>query len=194
MRTSLKRGCLVAIAMFALTVSPLASGQETEGNAPLNLAPVIGLPSNAISRALDAERNVDAITKAISAGNLSPEAEAALRSRRAFFLLGAQDPDKALADLDAAIQLRPNDGDAYGRRAMAYLAKGDAVHSASDAEEALRLNPDAVLGHFVRGWLAAHSNRGGEAVADFDATVRLAPNQFLGYWGLSTLDADAGEW
>lgn len=52
------------------------------------------------------------------------------------------DPDRAIADYDAALKADPAFAEALNSRAMAWRAKGDRRRALSDLDAALRLKPD----------------------------------------------------
>jgi tetratricopeptide (TPR) repeat protein len=57
--------------------------------------------------------------------------------------INLEDPDRAVSDLDKAIELEPTSGFAYAGRGLAQLRRDNIESARKDAEKALRLNPDA---------------------------------------------------
>ncbi len=115
-------------------------------------------------------------TQQIQASGLAPPPEtmdadaygrhaAALRSRRDF--------DGALADLNQAIQLAPNDPRFIYERAMIYRAKDQGALAMGDLNRSLTLRPDYIPALLAR---AAYEDRGepARAHADRDAADKAA--------------------
>jgi len=61
---------------------------------------------------------------------------------QAFMYRNKGDNDRAIADFNEAIRLKPNDASAYNNRGLAYAAKGDDDHATADFNEAARLKPN----------------------------------------------------
>lgn len=94
---------------------------------------------------------------------------------------GMGDNDRAIADADEAIRLKPDLAAAYANRGAAYESKGDHDRAISDADEAIRLKPDLAAAYLNRG--AAYEDKGDydRAIADADQAIRLKPELFKAY-------------
>jgi Flp pilus assembly protein TadD len=64
---------------------------------------------------------------------------------RASGYVAAQRWDEAIADLNKAIELKPDDAIAYENRGWAYEEKGDVQKAIENYREAAKLNPDYEL-------------------------------------------------
>src|SRR6266540_1924064 len=84
--------------------------------------------------------------------------------------------DRAIADYDQAIKLKPDDAYAYNSRGLAYSKKGLLDRAIADYDQAIRLKPDVALAYFNRG--NAHKNAGNKqsAIADFRKSLELPTN------------------
>jgi tetratricopeptide (TPR) repeat protein len=87
-----------------------------------------------------------------------------------------QNYDAAIAEYTKALEINPEDAEAYDRRGTANHHKGDLDHALSDFNQALTLNPrssDALLHralvHMARGF---HDL----AVVDFNTSLDIQPN------------------
>jgi cell division protease FtsH len=89
--------------------------------------------------------------------------------------LDSGEPDRAVADLDAAFRLGAANSGAHLARGRALIAKGDYDSAIRDLNEALRLDPDDGI---VLGFRATARQFQGDfigAVADYDRAIRYAP-------------------
>src|SRR5262245_51729587 len=103
----------------------------------------------------DLEQIIRDCTNIIVAGRKSREDLAIAYANRAIayaYRFGHRpDYDRALADFDKAIQLKPDYADAYNNRGEAYLDKGDKERAFADFDKAIQLKPD---------YADAYNNRG----------------------------------
>jgi tetratricopeptide (TPR) repeat protein len=87
------------------------------------------------------------------------------------------DDQAALNDLNRALAMDPNRGEAYNVRAYVNLALGDADQALSDAETAVRLSAPAELPFTLdtRAYVRYKRGEYQEALADYDAAFALVP-------------------
>ena len=81
---------------------------------------------------------------------IAPE-DADILTDRAAAYLGTGQVDKAMADLDQALTLRPNFVDALQMRASAHLEKDDLQAAEADINKALLLDGDNIDTLVLRG-------------------------------------------
>ena len=97
--------------------------------------------------------------------------------RRGEDFSGVHDYDRAIADYNTAIQLKPDYAEAYNNRGFAYYLKGDAERAIADYTRAIALRPDYPKAYNSRGVVyMAHGYGGAKAVADFDRAIALKPD------------------
>jgi tetratricopeptide (TPR) repeat protein/tRNA A-37 threonylcarbamoyl transferase component Bud32 len=113
----------------------------------------------------------------------APEAEAAFAAvardfpthAPAFLGLGrarlAADPAGALAPLERATELAPDDPLVYHARAEAFLALRRLDQALRDAEAVVRLLPERAAGFEIRGRVAFADERWADALTDFDGAI-----------------------
>ena len=85
------------------------------------------------------------------------------------------DYDRAIADFDRAIQLKPDYAEAYANRGWAYNNKGDYDRAIADFDRAIQLKPDYALAYANRG--LAYNDKGDydRAIADLKIAAGLIP-------------------
>jgi tetratricopeptide (TPR) repeat protein len=92
-----------------------------------------------------------------------------------FDFIGEEEPERAIADLTAAIGLDPKDGGAYHKRGSLHHAKGDYDRAIQDYGEAIRLDPKNLLALNSRGLAFESEGLHDPAIADFSAVIRRDP-------------------
>jgi len=118
-------------------------------------------------------------TQQTQASGLAPPPEtmdAEAYSRHAAALRSRQDLDGALADLNQALKLAPNDPHFLYERAMVYRAKGQGGQAMDDLNRSIALRPDYIPALLAR---AAFEDRGepARARADLDAADKAAQSR-----------------
>ena len=114
--------------------------------------------------------------QAIAAGGLSADNLATIYNNRGIAYWSKGDFDKAIADYDAAIRIRPNYVAAYHNRAMANNDKGRSDQAIADYDTAIRLQPDDAFAYENRGRAKLHVGQLGPAVDDLARAVQLDPS------------------
>jgi tetratricopeptide (TPR) repeat protein len=98
-----------------------------------------------------------------------------LLTRRADSYLGKKEPDKALADYDAAARLGGLDSRNYITRALTLRQKGKREEAAKDFEAAIATSPDDALIYSVRADTFAEDGNLDLALADYAKALELNP-------------------
>ncbi len=135
--------------------------------APLAAALGCALPAKAQDRdwrlctageAATIDDAVTACSRLLSAKTLKPADRAAILLSRGGIYLHLGQPDRAIADQNAALKIEPENVVALNRRGEAYGRKGEFERAFADYSEAVRLNPRYPLAfrnrarvHFYRG-------------------------------------------
>ncbi len=83
--------------------------------------------------------------------------------------------DEAIAALDAAIQLAPEEARLYRRRGSVKFSKRDYLGALADYDRVVELAPDEPWGHYARGLVLQRLERYDEALASFDRALDLRP-------------------
>ena len=182
----MRRGISLALAVVALSCGAYAAAYDDYFRGVE--AMTAGNPDLAIS----------SFTSALNAGDLAPAYVPDAHMRRAQAYLQKQQCASALADLDAALKLRPNDASMLGLRSAANrcLDKPDAARA--DLDAAIAIAPAAPGLYRARGDLAWYGADFARAASDYAQAAKLAPKYgyFLLWYAISakragTLDAAA---
>jgi Trypsin-like peptidase domain/TPR repeat/Tetratricopeptide repeat len=132
-----------------------------------------------------------AIQDFTTAINLNPKYAAAY-FLRAYTYAQLQDFNKALADIDKAIELVPNYPRSYNNRGLLkFLNLNDVPGALKDFNKAIELEPKNDIAHFNRGvikYLKLNDISG--ALADFNISIKLNPNFADVYYFRGTLKKD----
>jgi tetratricopeptide (TPR) repeat protein len=98
-----------------------------------------------------------------------------LVDRSAALAEGAQYKE-AIADLDAALKISPDNGDALAFRASAHRHLGELDLAFADADQAVKKNAKNITALLERGLIYRAQNHLAEARRDFDQVSQLAPD------------------
>jgi tetratricopeptide (TPR) repeat protein len=89
--------------------------------------------------------------------------------------------ERALADLDQAIKLKPGLAIAHSRRAVALTLTKAPGEPLAEAEEGVRLDPKSAEARVTRGMIGLAAAQRERAAADFDEAIRLDPKHAEAY-------------
>ena len=84
--------------------------------------------------------------------------------------------DRAIADYDAAIRLKPDLAETFSNRGTAYYYKGQIDRALKDYDEAIRLKPDLAQAFSNRGNVYRKKGQFDRAIEDYDEAIRLKPD------------------
>ena len=84
--------------------------------------------------------------------------------------------DRALADLNQALKLKPDEANFYDSRGFAYAGKGEYERAMADYNQALKLEPGADYAYYHRGVIYRTLGDHQKAIADFKRTLELTKN------------------
>lgn len=101
----------------------------------------------------------------------------------------AQDNDRAIADLSAALVIDPKLGAAHILRGNAYDAKGDLDKALADYEQAIRLDPNDAVGYFNRAEVFLAKGDLERARHDYAKALEIDPGYEGARQGLAELQA-----
>ena len=130
---------------------------------------------------------ISSFTSALNAGDLAAAYVPDAHMRRAQAYLQKQQCASAVADLDAALKLKPNDANALGLRSAADRCLGKPDAARADLDAAIAAAP-AVPGLYrARGDLAWYGADFAQAATDYAEAAKLAPKYgyFLLWYAIS---------
>jgi tetratricopeptide (TPR) repeat protein len=90
--------------------------------------------------------------------------------------LAGRDLDKAIADCDRGLRLRPHTAAILDSRGLAWLRSGNLDKALADYEAALALEPKLAWSLYGRGIIEQRKGLGAQAKADIAAAIALRPD------------------
>ncbi|MGI9403201.1 MAG: tetratricopeptide repeat protein [Hyphomicrobium sp.] len=85
------------------------------------------------------------------------------------------DYDRAIADFDMAIKLRPQDAEAYVKRGTAYASQDDYGRTIADFDKAIDLRPNRASIYTMRGHAYEKAGDKNQAIADYRKALQIDP-------------------
>jgi len=108
-------------------------------------------------------------------------------------LAGNADPNRALADVNEALRLAPQDAENYLTRAEVWRAKGDLKKAIVDCDAAIKLDPKSAGALVLRASIWADGKDYDKAIADYSEVIRHDPQVFPAYFGRAAAQGEKGE-
>jgi hypothetical protein len=109
-----------------------------------------------------------------------------------FVILGKREFDQA-REFNAAIELNPDNADAYFNRGDAYDEIGEYEKAIADYSKAIELKPGDALAYFNRGNAYGEIREYGKAIADYSRVVELNPGDADTYYNRGLAYQEKGE-
>ena len=128
------------------------------------------------------DRAIKHCTAAIDSRKFSGAALAQLYTSRGAEWANKGETDRAIADFDASIKLKPDEAIVYQARAVEYAVKGEYKRSLDDFETTLKLNPKAVNAYFGRGRTRFYMGDYARAATDIETEFKAQPNPYTAIW------------
>lgn len=100
--------------------------------------------------------------------------------------------DVALADYDVAIQLEPDDAQAYFNRGLVKIELKRYEEALTDFDQAIDLNPNNADAYNNRGGVNTTLENHRAALTDYDEAIRLNPKHLGAYYHRGSLQASLG--
>lgn len=129
------------------------------------------------------EQAVVAFSRAIDAGGLDPDSLALAHNNRGVAYSELGDFDRAIADYERALQLRPGDPKslrnlriAHTRRGLAAARVGEVDRALGDLTRAIELEPEHPTAYVRRAELRLERGEVDAAIGDLETAARLAPD------------------
>ena len=124
----------------------------------------------------DDDRTISACTWLLDSGRMSESSKPIAFNNRGLAYYNKGQHDRAIADFDEAIRLRPDYPLAYSNRGNAYDEKGQYDRAIQDYDEAIRQRPDFAEAYFNRAYVRENKRQYERAIADYSEAIRLNPD------------------
>lgn len=132
--------------------------------------------ASSVSQGDALELKIRNCTVIIASTSESPRNKAAAYNNRGNAYQDSKDLDRAIADFDAAIRLRPDYALAYSNRGNAYSRRKDYARAIASYDEAIRIDPNQASAYNNRCFaLAAAGGDLQQAIRDCDMALMLRP-------------------
>lgn len=120
---------------------------------------------------------MDACANVIKSGKAEKNSLADAYFSRGYEYDQLKQHQRAIADYDQAIVLRPGNSMAFNNRGFSYDELGDSAHAVQDYDQAIRLDPANTRALNNRGNLHSRFGDYPRAIKDYDAALRLKPDE-----------------
>ena len=140
------------------------------------------------------ERSVPACTEAIQGKPADRELLAALHGFRGISHARLGNFELAIADFSRAIEINPQDEDAYRERGNVYVATGALDKAVSDFSKMIEINAKSALGYHNRGIALTRKRENDRAISDFTAAINMDPGLSLAYAGRGAVYSEKGQY
>jgi tetratricopeptide (TPR) repeat protein len=119
---------------------------------------------------------VSLFTEALASGQVPQEDRAVVHLARGISYSQMERLNDALTDFNAALQIRPDYGEAYLNRGAIFLTMGRFQNAVEDFDKGLGLLPDVVVVYNDRGFAHENMKNYAKARADYQQALALDPN------------------
>ncbi len=92
-----------------------------------------------------------------------------------YFLFFQREPQKAIADINKALELQPDYNMAYAMRGNVYASLGNIQQALADLNQAIQIKPEEAHHYFFRGQVYKKIKDYPKAIADFKKAIELEP-------------------
>lgn len=127
------------------------------------------------------QAQVDLFTSCLNSGRVSGGTKATTLKQRAIAYMHLGQHQRAVDDINQAIQIKPGDADNYYLRGLAYRALGQMDKALSDTNKAIGLEPDSAAAYANRAYIYKAMGNVNQAKADarrareLDSSVKVPP-------------------
>lgn len=122
---------------------------------------------------------IDTFTQLLATAAPTDVAKANLYNFRCVAYDHSGETEKAIADCNEALRLKPDLVFAYNNRAMAYLGAGQFDLAIADLDVDTRMKPDDAVAFENRGFASLRKGDYSHALADLNEAIKLKPNLSL---------------
>jgi tetratricopeptide (TPR) repeat protein len=141
-----------------------------------------------------ADERIAACTRAIDSDGLQGNELVAAYGNRGAAYRDKGDSSRAIADLDEAIRLAPQNAEAYRNRGIAHRLNRDLDRAMENQTEAIRIDPNFARAYNARGFAYWAKGDFERAIADYTEAVRLDPSYATAYNNRGNAYAEKGNY
>ena len=131
------------------------------------------------------EQNVDlrvgGCTRLLEQGKLSETNRASVYNNRGIAYFKKAKYDRALADFESSIKLKPQQAKVYFNRGMVHAKKGSLTLAIAEFDKAIELGPRLAVAYLERGRAYFNKRRYSRAIADFTEVIKIQPRDATAY-------------
>jgi tetratricopeptide (TPR) repeat protein len=138
-------------------------------------------------------RVIAACTRLINSRGDDANARAMVYLSRGNMFRRRHEYDRALADYNESLRLRPDYAPAYTSRGNAWRGKGERDRAIADHSDAIRLAPDYAEAYNNRGNVWADMKEWERAIADYDRAIALKPVYPIAFFNRALVFRATGE-
>lgn len=141
----------------------------------LGAAPLFADQRRDCSQPIDMDLAIRACTKIIESGAAGKQLTEAYKERSdAYYSSGNY--ERAIADLNIAIEQAPRDVELYVKRGLAFRRTGDYARAVADFDTAIKLKPGRASLYTMRGGAYQMQGNRTAAIADFEKALKIDPS------------------
>ena len=157
-------------------------------------SPIDRAVAQAVSLQQQGKRD-EAIEKWRAVAHVAEEGDSE-QAARAWFSVGylLENPEDSIAAYNRAIDLDPDDADAYNNRGVVKGELGQYEDAISDCDEAIRLKPDNANAYTNRGNAKIGLGYYEDAISDYDKAIRQQPDNAGAYYNRGNAKSELGRY
>ncbi len=135
---------------------------------------------------------ITACTKVINSGKVPAQHLGDYYATRGAAYLANKQPDKAIADFNKALTVRPAP-EFYLQRGLAYMTKQSWDLAKSDLDQAIKLKPDFAPSYLMRGLASYQEGDYKAALTFFDDAVKRVPTYYQALYARGVAKKKTGD-
>lgn len=143
-------------------------------------APALGKDCAALLRNNDLDKAIECLTELIESGNLSRDHLAIAYGNRGIAWKRKKDYDRAIADYNRVLEIKPREAKAYYNRGITWMEKGSYDQAMADFTKAIEINANYLWAYHGRGILFFTQGRFVQASEDFKVSLTINPKDSFG--------------
>lgn len=147
-----------------------------------------------LDKQLAAEERITACTRYLRGGRPVDAEKVTILKARARAYRDSKQYDLAIADLDEALEIAPDDASIYQDRGLVYDWQGNEEAALADYEKATELDPGNAWNHYARGMALKQLGRLEEALKAFEDALAISPNYVSAIQGHADTNVKLKDW